>query len=92
MDEHNTETGRAASIWRLHETPVAAARQAHQPAIALRAPRCLADTGLPAMFVSQLVLKSILLNGKSQIVTRRSDQAALPDGPGARRDDRLSRA
>lgn len=67
MDEHNKEMGHAASIWRLHETPAAAARQAHQPAIALRAPRCLADTGLPAMFVSQLVLKSMLLNGKSSL-------------------------
>nr|WP_244142744.1 ATP-binding protein [Paraburkholderia phenoliruptrix] len=33
----------------------------------LRAPRTLADTGLPALFVAHLLLKSILQNGKSSM-------------------------
>ncbi|TGP39651.1 ATP-binding protein [bacterium M00.F.Ca.ET.228.01.1.1] len=33
----------------------------------LRAPRSIADTGLPALFVAHLLLKSILQNGKSSL-------------------------
>lgn len=33
----------------------------------LRAPRTVADTGLPALFVAHLVLKSLLQNGKSSL-------------------------
>ncbi|KLU23517.1 ATPase [Caballeronia mineralivorans PML1(12)] len=67
MDDHDTETGHAASIRCFHETPAAGARYAHPPAVLLRAPRCLADTGLPPMFIVQLLLKSMLLNGKSSL-------------------------
>ncbi|MGF6964932.1 energy-coupling factor transporter ATP-binding protein EcfA2 [Paraburkholderia sp. WC7.3g] len=67
MYEHNTEAGCAASIRHLHEAHTEGAPHAQQPAVALRAPRCVADTGLPPMLVSQLVLKSTLLNGKSSV-------------------------
>lgn len=67
MDEHRTATGREARVGRLHEALAEAASHPQQPDVTLRAPRSLADTGLPAMLVSQLVLKSTLLNGKSSL-------------------------
>jgi len=67
MDEYSTEAGHAASVMRLHEVHAASVRHAERPAVTLRAPRCLADTGLDPMFVAQLVLKSMLLNGKSSL-------------------------
>lgn len=67
MDELSTETGHAANIRCLHEATATGAHSAQTPALVLRAPRSLADTGLPPMFIAQLVLKSTLLNGKSSL-------------------------
>ena len=67
MDEHRTATSREARVRRLHEASATDVAHTQQAAVALRAPRSLADTGLPTMLVSQLVLKSTLLNGKSSL-------------------------
>lgn len=63
MNANSTGTERPADTMR----DDAAAAIDSMGAALLRAPRTLADTGLPALFVSHLLLKSILQNGKSSM-------------------------
>ncbi|QCP53834.1 ATP-binding protein [Trinickia violacea] len=64
MNEQNSEHG-CAQVTHLHQSGLPRGRIAEAPSVSLRAPRSLADTGLPPVFVGRLVLKSTLLNGKS---------------------------
>ncbi len=63
MNANSTGTERPADTMR----DDAAAAIDSMGAALLRAPRTLADTGLPALFVAHLLLKSILQNGKSSM-------------------------
>ncbi|RKP43895.1 YifB family Mg chelatase-like AAA ATPase [Trinickia fusca] len=72
MNEQNTEHGGSAQITRLHR-----GRPADQTSAWLRAPRSLAETGLPPVFVGRLALKSTLLNGKSHF-SELSERHKLP--------------
>jgi hypothetical protein len=65
MSERNTEAGNGAQIKHLSQAASARDRLSEASRALLRAPRSLDETGLPTVFVGQLVLKSTLLNGKS---------------------------
>jgi hypothetical protein len=65
MSERNIETGGGAQITHLPQSAAASERLAEASHALLRAPRTIAETGLPPVFVGRLVLKSTLLNGKS---------------------------
>ncbi|CAN7732402.1 ATP-binding protein [Paraburkholderia sp. 22099] len=65
MNQHNIESATLAQVTRLPEPAPSHGRRAEESAVSLRAPRTLAETGLPLEFVSRLVLKSALLYGKS---------------------------
>lgn len=65
MNEQNSEHGNSAQITQLHQATPLRGRLAEASSVSLRAPRSLAETGLPPVFVGRLVLKSTLLNGKS---------------------------
>jgi hypothetical protein len=77
MKERNIETGNGAQITHLHEAASARERLSDTSRALLRAPRSIAETGLPTVFVSRLVLKSTLLNGKSSFADL-SDRHRLP--------------
>jgi predicted ATPase with chaperone activity len=65
MNQQNLEDGNIAQVTHLPEPAPAYGHQAQESTVARRAPRTLADTGLPQEFVTRLVLKSALLHGKS---------------------------
>jgi hypothetical protein len=65
MNDRNLETSSGAHVTQLRQTAAARERLADATCSLLRAPRTVADTGLPAVFVSRLVLKSTFINGKS---------------------------
>jgi hypothetical protein len=65
MNERNSETGNGAQVTHLSQAVAARERLSEASRSLLRAPRTIADTGLPAVFVGRLVLKSTLLNGSS---------------------------
>ncbi len=65
MNDRDLETGNGAHVTQLPQTAAVRERLAEASRSVLRAPRTLADTGLPAVFVSRLVLKSTFINGKS---------------------------
>ncbi|WP_442955604.1 ATP-binding protein [Paraburkholderia sp. MPAMCS5] len=67
MNEHSTATDHATSAKHADSMPAKDAVQARTNTAALRAPRNIADTGLPALFIAHLILKSILQNGKSSL-------------------------
>ncbi|CAB3734546.1 ATPase [Paraburkholderia rhynchosiae] len=68
MNEHSTGAIHADGAAHSGATPAIDAGHARaSAAAALRAPRNAADTGLPALFIAHLVLKSILQNGKSSL-------------------------
>ncbi|CAN7679673.1 ATP-binding protein [Trinickia sp. LjRoot230] len=59
MSECNIEDSDTTQVLRVQQTSET------PPHATLRTPRCVADTGLPPIFVGRLVLKSTLLNGTS---------------------------
>ncbi|PMS38662.1 hypothetical protein B0G57_102272 [Trinickia symbiotica] len=65
MNDRDLETGNGAQVTQLPQTAATRERLAEATRTLLRAPRTLADTGLPVVFVSRLVLKSTFINGKS---------------------------
>jgi len=67
MDQHSTQQSKAESTTCLDDSAATGADRAQTPALQLRAPRTVADTGLPALFIAHLLLKSILQNGKSSL-------------------------
>ena len=67
MDQHSTQQSKAGGTTCLDDSAVTGADRAQTPALQLRAPRTVADTGLPALFIAHLLLKSILQNGKSSL-------------------------
>ncbi|WP_421380774.1 ATP-binding protein (plasmid) [Paraburkholderia sp. DD10] len=82
MDEHSTKQCNAASTTCLDTIAATGAHRAQTPVLVLRAPRNIADTGLPPLFIAHLVLKSILQNGKSSLgdlVARHCLTAAVLD-------------
>ena len=67
MDQHSTQQSKAEGTTCLDDSAATGADRAQTPALQLRAPRTVADTGLPALFIAHLLLKSILQNGKSSL-------------------------
>jgi hypothetical protein len=65
MSDGQIESCNGAQVTHLHEAASARERLSEASRLLLRAPRTVADTGLPAVFLGRLVLKSTLLNGKS---------------------------
>ncbi|MFL9857110.1 ATP-binding protein [Paraburkholderia madseniana] len=65
MNQQNIENGSVAQVTHLPEPEPSYGRHAEESTVSLRAPRTLAETGLPQEFVTRLVLKSVLLHGKS---------------------------
>lgn len=65
MNQQNIESASVAQVTHLPEPAPSYGRQAEESTVSLRAPRTLAETGLPQEFVTRLVLKSALLYGKS---------------------------
>jgi hypothetical protein len=65
MDASNIEAGPGAQVCRLPDHVSSRERHSGQSTVSLRAPRSLAETGLPAVFLARLVLKSTLMHGKS---------------------------
>ncbi|OAJ58897.1 ATPase [Paraburkholderia ginsengiterrae] len=65
MNQQNLENGNGAQVTHLPEPAPSYGRQAEASTVSRRAPRTLAETGLPQEFVTRLILKSALLHGKS---------------------------
>lgn len=65
MNEQNSEHGSSAQVTHLHQAAQSRGRLVEPSSALLRAPRTLAETGLPPVFVGRLILKSTLLNGNS---------------------------
>jgi hypothetical protein len=65
MNEPNIEDGDSVQRSSLSEPALARVRGTHEPAVPFRTPRSIDETGLPPVFLVRLLLKSMLLNGKS---------------------------
>jgi hypothetical protein len=77
MNEQHIEHGGSAQVTHLYQAASLRGRHGDAASVSLRAPRSLAETGLPPVFVGHLVLKSTLLNGKSSL-TELSERHRLP--------------